>query len=184
MWIPVFRSKKRFKNLCIGFGDIEQTNILTFFLKHPVDFKQSISLSVTFINVTNFCRKLSRQLESDLMESRINGLQSCNFNTSIVGCNEITLSALSKWPDSCPHSAGVFDTFHRKTKSNLFSLLINLSRLSWKLEKFHWFLENLLDSHGNYLCWDECEIYMAIVFRGGFFYTYMCSAWKGFIPRL
>ena len=31
-----FQKKKRFRNLFIGFGDIKETNILTFFLKHPV----------------------------------------------------------------------------------------------------------------------------------------------------
>ena len=36
IWISVFRRKKLFRNLFIGFGDIKQTNILTFFLKHPV----------------------------------------------------------------------------------------------------------------------------------------------------
>ena len=36
MWISAFRRKKGFRNLFIGFGDIKQTNILTFFLKHPV----------------------------------------------------------------------------------------------------------------------------------------------------
>ena len=31
-----FQKKERFRNLFIGFGDIKQTNIVTFFTKHPV----------------------------------------------------------------------------------------------------------------------------------------------------
>ena len=36
MWISVFRRKKWCRNLFIGSGDIKQTNIVAFFLKHPV----------------------------------------------------------------------------------------------------------------------------------------------------